>query len=84
VESFDGLEFKLFEEADVELFAKMFRDAFDRDAQMRLGENGDPPRYEDGSFLRKWYAPNVGGAFAIHKGNVPIGGMSVYIKAEKK
>ena len=74
MESFDGLEFKLFEEADVELFAKMFRDAFDRDAQMRLGENGGPPGYEDGSFLRKWHAPNATGAFAIRKGNVPSAG----------
>jgi GNAT superfamily N-acetyltransferase len=84
MEKFGGLIFKPFEENDVELLAQMFKKAFDKDSQIHLGEDGGPPGYEDGSFLRQWYLKNNGGAYSIHKENVPIGGINVFVNMEKQ
>ena len=82
MENFDGLSFRKFEENDVELFTQMFKEAFDKDSQIHLGENGGPDGYDNGNFLREWYLNKDVIAYAIFRENIPIGGFNVFINNE--
>ena len=80
MENFNGLEFRKFEEGDIDLYTKMFKKAFDRDTQIHLNEEeGGPPGYENGDFLREWYLRKNSNAFAVFKNGKPIGGINVWI-----
>ena len=79
MESFGGLVFRKFEENDVNLFAQMFKNAFDKDSQIHLGENGGPDGYENGEFLKKWYLHKDVTSYAVYKDNKPIGGIALWI-----
>jgi GNAT superfamily N-acetyltransferase len=84
MENFCGLNFKPFKENDVERFAPIFKRAFDKDSQIHLGYDGGPDGYEDGEFLRKWFLGNNGGAYAVYKDNIPVGGINVFVNKEKE
>jgi hypothetical protein len=45
MEHFEGLNFRMFEEKDVDLFTLMFKKAFDKDSQIHLGKNSALPIY---------------------------------------
>ena len=79
MESFDGLNFRKFEEKDVNSFKQMFKNAFDKDSQMHLGENCGPDGYEDGDFMKKWYLHKDVTSYAIFRENTPIGGIALWI-----
>ena len=80
MENFEGLSFRKFEEKDVDLFAQIFKKAFDRDTQIHLNEEeGGPPGYENGDFLREWYLKINSNAFAVFKDGKPIGGINIWI-----
>ena len=79
MENFDGLNFRKFEENDVNLFKQMFKNVFDKDSQMHLGENCGPDGYEDGDFLKKWYLHKDVTSYAIFSENTPIEGIALWI-----
>ena len=82
MELFNGLGFRKFDESDVELFTEMFKNAFDKDSQIHLGENGGPPGYDNGDFLREWFLNKNATAYAVFKGDIPIGGVNVFVNNE--
>ena len=79
MENFEGLSFRKFEENDVDLFTQMFKKAFDKDSQIHLGENGGPPGYDNGGFLKKWFLNKDTTAYAVFKDNKPVGAVNVFI-----
>jgi N-acetylglutamate synthase-like GNAT family acetyltransferase len=79
MENFDGLNFRKFEENDVTLFGQMFKNSFDKDSQIHLGENCGPDGYDNGDFLKKWYLHKDVTSYAIFRENTPIGGIAVWI-----
>jgi GNAT superfamily N-acetyltransferase len=80
MEEFDGLNFRQFEENDVNLFFQIFKKAFDRDTQIHLNEQeGGPDGYENGEFLKKWYLHKDTKAFGVFKDGKPVGGINVWI-----
>jgi hypothetical protein len=80
MENFDGLSFREFVESDVGLFTQIFKKAFDKDAQIHLGENGGPPGYDNGDFMKQWYLHKNSDAYAVFKDGKPVGGINVFIK----
>jgi GNAT superfamily N-acetyltransferase len=79
MENFGGLSFRKFEENDIYLFTQMFKNAFDKDSQIHLGENYGPEGYDNGNFLKKWYLHKDVISYAIFSENRPVGGIAVWI-----
>ena len=80
MENFDGLNFRKFETNDVDLFIQIFKKAFDKDTRIHLNEEeGGPPGWENGDFLRKWYLHTNCTAYAVFKDDKPIGGFALWI-----
>ena len=83
MENFNGLSFRKFVESDIDCFTKIMKRAFDKDAQIHLGEEeGGPDGYDNGKFLKKWYLQKSSTAFAVFKDDKPIGAINVWIKKD--
>jgi hypothetical protein len=81
MENFGGLNFKKFEENDVEIFTQIMKRAFDKDTQIHLNEEeGGPDGYDNGDFLKKWYLHKDVTSFAVYKDSKPIGAIAVWIR----
>ena len=79
MENFSGLSFRKFDVNDVDLFTKMFKEAFNKDSQIHLGEDFGPEGYDNGDFLRKWYLHEGVTSFSVYKDNEPVGAVAVWI-----
>jgi predicted acetyltransferase len=82
MENYGGMSFRKFEESDVNLFTQMFKESFNMDSQIHIGENCGPDGYDNGEFLKKWFLHNSASAFAVYKDEKPIGGINVFINTE--
>lgn len=72
----DRLSFETLTEEKIPTLAPIMKRAFDEDSRIHLGEDdGGPPGYDDGSFLREnGLKPNVT-AFQISLDGTPVGGI---------
>lgn len=80
MEHFHELGFEQISEKDVKALTEIMKRAFDEDSKRHLGEDeGGPPGYDNGEFLRQWYLNSGAEAYAISKDGVLIGGINVFI-----
>lgn len=80
MEFFNGLGFEKISEKDVDDLTVIMKKAFDEDTKRHLGEEeGGPPGYDNGEFLRQWYLSNEAEAYKIIRDDVLIGGINVFI-----
>lgn len=74
------IQFVAMEEQDVEALTPIMKRAFDEDARIHLGqEEGGPPGYHDGSFLRHWGFHPGCTSFKIYKDGTLIGAIMLWI-----
>ncbi len=77
---FNGLRFEKMTENDVDALTAIMKRAFDEDTKRHLGEEeGGPPGYNNGAFLRKWYLSRGAEAYRISVEDALIGGIIVFI-----
>ena len=80
METFNGLNFKVFEESDIDIFSPIMKLAFDEDSKMhRNGEDGGPPGYNNGDYFRQHYLDIASNSYVAYKNDVPVGGMCLFI-----
>lgn len=78
-----GLEFKIFEETDIEVYTEIMKLAFNDDSKRHLNEeSGGPPGYDDGSFLREFALHKDSVAYKVLKDDTPVGLIIVWIKSD--
>lgn len=80
----DTITFAVIQRQDVEELSPIIKRAFDEDSRIHLGrEEGGPPGYDDGSFLRKWVFNSGTTAYKIYQDNKLIGGVILWINPSK-
>ena len=79
MEEFNGLEFKNFERADVEVFTPIMKRAYNEDSKMhRNGEEGGPPGYDNGKYLKQIFLNKKSVPFSVYKDSTPVGAMNLF------
>ena len=79
-EIYNGLEFTAFTEQDIEVLTPIMKKAFDSDTKIHTGKNeGGPPGYDNGDFIRKWYFQDNSKSYKITRNGELIGGINVFI-----
>jgi hypothetical protein len=75
-----GLSFRIFNEDDVERYTPIMKRAFDEDSKMhRNGEEGGPPGYDNGDYLRQSFLDKYSKSFSVYKDDTPIGAANLLI-----
>lgn len=77
------IKFKQMYEKDIESLVPIMKAAFDYDTKIHLGrEEGGPPGYDDGTFLRKWALDKSATSYCIYWEEVLIGGTILWINED--
>lgn len=79
--SYSGtLTFPEFNADDIQVMSRIMKRSFDEDTRIHLNkEEGGPPGYANGDFLKKWALHKDSTAFKIELGSKPIGLCIVWI-----
>lgn len=76
----NDIKFVLLEEKDVDELIPIMTRAFDKDAQIHLGEEkGGPEGYDNGDFIRKWGFDENSTSYKILLDNKTIGAVILWI-----
>ncbi|WP_333651641.1 GNAT family N-acetyltransferase [Lacrimispora sp.] len=82
---FNGLEFSLMKKEDISVLIPVMKRAFDDDARLFFQKTaGDPPGYDDGSFLEKWGFDSNAVSYRINLGERAIGAIILFIDDKHK
>ncbi|MCL2697945.1 MAG: GNAT family N-acetyltransferase [Oscillospiraceae bacterium] len=77
---YNGFGFEKIVKDDINALTQIMKRAFDEDSRRHLGmEEGGPPGYDNGDFIRKWYFQNNSHAYKVSKGDEIIGAINVFI-----
>ena len=80
MEQYNGLVFETFTNDDIDQLTGIMKSAFDEDAKRHLNEDeGGPPGYDNGDFMRQWYLHSAAESYKISKDGQLIGGISLFI-----
>lgn len=78
--SYEGLRFSQFEENDIHDMTRIMKRSFDEDTRIHLNkEEGGPPGYDNGDFLREWALHEDSTAFKVELNAELIGMYIVWI-----
>ncbi len=80
---YQGLEFDVLKEEDIDELTKVMERAFDEDTRIHLSEpKGGPEGYENGEFLRRYGLHPDSEAYKISEDGKLIGGIILWINKE--
>lgn len=80
----DMIRLEPMESKDIEELTPIMKRAFDEDSKIHLGrEEGGPPGYDDGSFLRKWGIESKTTSFKIYLDEKLMGGVILWINSNR-
>ncbi|MFT3985775.1 MAG: GNAT family N-acetyltransferase [Lachnospiraceae bacterium] len=82
---FNQLLLEKMSETDVTAMTVIMKKAFDEDTRRHLGiEEGGPPDYDNGGFIRKWYLNSGARSFKVLLDGKLIGGLNVFINDNRE
>jgi len=83
MELYNDLGFEKIADSDVAELTVIMKRAFDEDSRRHLGEDeGGPPGYDDGSFIREWFFKRNSRAYKVSKDGKIIGAINVFVNRD--
>lgn len=82
MEMYEGLQFEILKEEDINILTPIMKRAFDEDSNRHLNEpEGGPTGYDNGDFLRKWGLHKATQAYKVSKEGKAVGAVIVWINS---